>query len=209
MLQGPGVGKSFRFSIAGLATNVREKLWECAFRQLARHQGDFRKMRKSLWIVPVLLLFVAIGAPKAKADTYTYTFVGSAGSFGSLSGTDLTIVDPTGPLSVSSTNLVSLVTQSTDLLWNSTDEGPITEILLEPGSPVAGLNIGSTGFDIASSIPDLTDPAVPGTYSLGGGVGRLTISSTPEPSSVALMLAGVVFLLVMRKRIGQGLPQAS
>ena len=31
----------------------------------------------------------------------------------------------------------------------------------------------------------------------------------PEPSSIALMLAGIGFLLVMRKRIGQGLPQAS
>ena len=33
--------------------------------------------------------------------------------------------------------------------------------------------------------------------------------TTPEPSSLALILLGLGALLVMRKRIGQGLPQAS
>jgi PEP-CTERM motif-containing protein len=34
-------------------------------------------------------------------------------------------------------------------------------------------------------------------------------ATVPEPSSIALMLLGVGLLFVMRKRIGQGLPQAS
>jgi hypothetical protein len=33
--------------------------------------------------------------------------------------------------------------------------------------------------------------------------------TAPEPSSVTLMLAGVGLVLVMRKRIGRRLPQAS
>jgi len=36
-----------------------------------------------------------------------------------------------------------------------------------------------------------------------------TVAPTPEPSSVALMLAGIGLLLLMRKRIGRGLPQPS
>jgi len=42
-----------------------------------------------------------------------------------------------------------------------------------------------------------------GTFSFPGA------TAAPEPSSIALMLAGIGLLLVMRKRIGQGLPQAS
>jgi hypothetical protein len=50
---------------------------------------------------------------------------------------------------------------------------------------------------------------------LGGSVqeddGALAFApvAAPEPSSVALMLLGVGLVFVMRKRIGQGLPQAS
>jgi hypothetical protein len=36
-------------------------------------------MRKSLWIVPVLLLFAAVGAPNAHADTLAFTVTGLIG----------------------------------------------------------------------------------------------------------------------------------
>ena len=56
-----------------------------------------------------------------------------------------------------------------------------------------GSNAPST---VSSSISAL------GTY-------QLTAVAAPEPSSVALMLLGVGLVFVMRKRIGQHLPQAS
>jgi hypothetical protein len=44
---------------------------------------------------------------------------------------------------------------------------------------------------------------------LEGGTVSFAAVATPEPSSVALMLLGVGLVFVMRKRIGQRLPQAS
>ncbi|MFZ0978852.1 MAG: PEP-CTERM sorting domain-containing protein [Candidatus Acidiferrales bacterium] len=43
----------------------------------ARSRLEFRKMRKSLWITPLVLLFAAIGASSAQADT-VYTYTGNA-----------------------------------------------------------------------------------------------------------------------------------
>jgi hypothetical protein len=48
----------------------------------------------------------------------------------------------------------------------------------------------------------------PTGFVLEGDIVTSTVA-TPEPSSVALMLLGVGLVFVMRKRIGQRLPQAS
>jgi|SRR5580700_387239 hypothetical protein len=58
------------------------------------------------------------------------------------------------------------------------------------------------------SISAVTVPVGPISEALGFGSFAVAVS-TPEPSTVALMLAGIGLLLVMRKRVGQGLPQAS
>jgi hypothetical protein len=55
-------------------------------------------MRKSLWIIPLLLLSAAVGVPAAHADTYQYTFTFTSSFF---SGETTPIVfDTTGPISL-------------------------------------------------------------------------------------------------------------
>jgi len=78
-----------------------------------------------------------------------------------------------------------------------------------------GVESTATGWDFV--IYDNTD----GTFDTGPtwafsgsgtapyGSGGVCFTSVPEPSSVALMLLGVGAVFVMRKRRGQGLPQAS
>lgn len=72
---------------------------------------------------------------------------------------------------------------------------------------LGGPSLGFTLFDGTGSVScggsSTSDAAVScGTLSFAA-------VTAPEPSSVALMLLGVGLLFVMRKRIGQHLPQAS
>lgn len=54
------------------ATVVYTKNKLCAWAYLHTRHDEGDKMRKPLWIIPVLLLFAAIGAPNAHADSFTY-----------------------------------------------------------------------------------------------------------------------------------------
>jgi hypothetical protein len=188
-------------------------------------------MRKSLWIMLAVLL-VAIAAPIAHADNPSglldfscSTCTGSA-SFGAGgtapfvgSGIDLTLISATNPGSP------DLVGDEFALAFNTgTGAISLTEIT------------GGSSFDLSGTLTPFTCTPIPGGEScpvvatfngLGsatGNVSFLTTTSslgaagsvvgaglsvtTSEPSSVALMLLGVGILFVMRKRIGQGLPQA-
>jgi hypothetical protein len=68
-----------------------------------------------------------------------------------------------------------------------------------------------TGFTGGTLNADVEDESKGGTlvYLINTGTITPTITPAPEPSSVALMLLGVGLVFVMRKRIGQRLPQAS
>ena len=55
----------------------------------------------------------------------------------------------------------------------------------------------------------LTSSGIPSGSAKTNGTYALTAVTAPEPSSYALMLLGVGLVFVMRKRVGQGLPQAS
>ena len=61
----------------------------------------------------------------------------------------------------------------------------------------------TVGVQVGSNAPSTV------TSTAGFGTYQLTAVASPEPSSVALVLLGVGLLFVMRKRIGQRLPQAS
>jgi PEP-CTERM motif len=150
-------------------------------------------MRKSLWIMLAVLL-VAIGAPSAHADSYTpiFTTTGCSGTCALPTALDVTFPSP-------ATIDVTYV-------------GFFTETVSIPGGPgdtygwIA--NVERAVFDF-----ELSDGSLP---TCNGGIaqtscGTLTFAavSAPEPSSVALMLLGVGLVFVMRKRIGQRLPQAS
>ena len=165
-------------------------------------------MRKSLWIM-LAILFVAIGAPNAHADStdYTLSFIlaMNGGSPNAFSGGTVVLDNTTDTYT---TFLVDWNGLSWDFSGNTSANIPTTGSwggCALPGSTICGggsaeLGIGSA-FLVSSGITSESSK-VEGTYTL-------TPVGAPEPSSVALMLLGVGLVFVMRKRIGQGLPQAS
>ncbi|HUA22161.1 MAG TPA: PEP-CTERM sorting domain-containing protein [Bryobacteraceae bacterium] len=162
----------------------------------------------------LVVLLMLIGADAA-ADVI-YSFVGQGGT----SGTNWTLVDPSGYLTVPSGNVISLVQTATDLILvdpmtGPQDFGPLTNITV--GNPPLqpdyyGITMGSSSFTLAALFIPKADFTTPGTYELAdlsdlnldlpGDQGTLTITETPEPSSVALVLAGVGLglMVLMRKR---------
>jgi hypothetical protein len=177
-------------------------------------------MKTTLWSF-LTIVSILIAADVAQADTITYTFVGAGGA----SGTNLTLVDPNGYLTGSSTNLIGLVQTATDLLLfdpgtNSEDDfGPLTNILVTgvSGQPnYYGITLGSSSFTLAALLIPKADFTTPGTYeladiaeiqgSLAPDQGTLTITATPEPSSAALTLSGIGLglTMLMRKRNSRG-----
>jgi PEP-CTERM motif-containing protein len=150
-------------------------------------------MRKSFWItLPVLL--VAIGAPSAHADTYTpiFTTTGCSGTCALPTALDVTFPTPT-TIEITYLGLSDLVSIPSGLpgdtyAWNADIEKTID-------------------FFITDGVTTTCDGVGPGHVSCG----TLTFAAvaTPEPNSAGLLVAGIGLLLVMRRRIDQGLPQAS
>jgi hypothetical protein len=163
------------------------------------------KMRKSVWIMLAVLL-VAIGAPNARADAFTPVFTtnGCSGTCLLPTAPDVTFPSPT----------------TMDVTFGNTSDGTITSVAI-PSGDAAGDAYSWSAQNVLTSVSfilsDVTNAGT--TFSCNGFVdrtgalscGTLTFSAVtaPEPSSAALMLLGVGVLFVLRKRIGQGLPQAS
>jgi len=167
-------------------------------------------MRKALWVVAVLL-FAAIGAPAAHADTITYTYVADGSS--DLAGTTFTIVSTGGFLSYGATSIAP--TTASDVFYDGADNGPITGVQFMSSTEIC-LDLSCGSLDLAGGGGSYAI-GTPGVYTLdiitGGGPGTLTItdtpSATPEPAPVVLMTLGVGLVFVMRKKPGQGLHPAS
>jgi len=161
-------------------------------------------MRKSLWIILAIML-VAIVAPNAHADSFTATFTCSGTCVGGLPTApdvsfpapvvDVTWNDNTFPLTLPSSDL-----PTDSYVWDAhAFLGFNGELDME-----FGIMDITTGMNTALSI------MASGFFAdLEGGPLAFAAVATPEPSSYALMLLGVGLVFVMRKRIGQGLPQAS
>jgi hypothetical protein len=193
------------------------------------------KMRKSLWIILAVLL-VAIVAPIAHADetpsgllvfgcpsctgSVSFGAGGTAPFVGS--GIDLTLTSATNPGSP------DLVGDEFALAFN-TNTGAISLTEVTGGG---GFNLSGTLTTFACTLVGTTDscPVAATFFGLGTGSGTVTFVTvtgpfgvagsvlsadmnvtipSPEPSSVGLLLVGTGLLLLIRKRIGQGLPQAS
>lgn len=168
-------------------------------------------MRIILWSSLVAIL-ILIGADVAAADTVTYTFLGQGGT----AGTNWTLVDPAGYLTVPSGNVIGLVQTATDLILidpmtGPEDFGPLTNIRVgnPPLDPADyGIQLGSSSFTLVPLGIPKADFTTPGTYELTALVsgnlapdqGALTIAATPEPSSATLMLSGVGLGLMMLMR---------
>ena len=158
-------------------------------------------MRKSLWII-LAVLIAAIGVPTAHADSITDgTFNFTAGS-----------PTPTG----------SFVWDNTTSTWNSFNidwNGLVfsfASLIPDLGAlPTTGTYAGTVveaflnDFFLGQIMQINRVSNAPGNTALGTYSVTETVVGTPEPSSVALMLLGVGLVFVMRKRIGQRLPQAS
>jgi PEP-CTERM motif-containing protein len=179
-------------------------------------------MRKYLWVIASLLLFTAIAEPNAQADSFTFTIGGPDSGSGTLttnalSGGSYLVTGITGTFDGSA--IASLLAPGG---FAGNDN------LLFPTSPQldgVGLSFQTTNGDVwniecfSAAITPCFQPIVYVVFLDVGGIpvaqsGPFTFDATravttPEPSSIGLMLVGIGFLLVMRKHIGQGLPLAT
>lgn len=169
-------------------------------------------MRKSLWIIPLVLLFGSIGAPNAHADSFTFAVTGAYSGTGTfttnpLSGGTYLITEITGTFDGSAiTSLISLggFMANDNLLYPSIPflDGSGVSFTLADGNDVNVCSfVGTECFD--------STLAFVGTTAIGEVSLSVSPTATPEPSSIALMLAGIGLLLMTQKRICQRLPQAS
>jgi hypothetical protein len=191
-------------------------------------------MRKSHCIT--LLLFAAIGAPTAHAQTtYTYTgndfttFVGlTCPSDCSIDGS-FTVSSPLGP----GTTTTKVTPTAFDFYISTADSPTWTNLNGASAGPFS-VTTNATGliisWDIAFYSSGHVYPIFVTSYGDSGNTDQFTYglnppmtsyidglntddpgtwTMTPEPSSLILMLTGGVWLwLVMRKRLGRGLPQS-
>ena len=162
-------------------------------------------MRRFLWIIPAVL-FVAIGAPYAHADAFVYTYTVTFDP--PLYGARFT----TKPMqAVTAPNAILTATDLRSYsLIGSFYLGTFDEFILNYGGggdqailTSNGLGTASATYSSNDAFP-LIDYSTPGTYS--SGIAALTVTEVPEPGTLGLMLVGIGFLLVMLKRIAQGLP---
>jgi hypothetical protein len=167
-------------------------------------------MRKSLWII-LSVLFVAIVTPNVHADTFTPTFT--------CTGTCLFL--PTAP-NVSFPAPVTMDVKWFNIIFPVTLGGGgggttpafptdhYTWYITAVNPPVYDY-YNFTIYDSTSSvIQSITLIHTNPTIITDNGVLTFDPVATPEPSSLALMLAGLgMLVLVMRKRVAQGLSQAT
>jgi hypothetical protein len=165
-------------------------------------------MRNSLWIILTVLL-VVIGAPNAHADggIYTISFTGSDAP--TVVGSDLlffnsTLNEFTTPSSEidffgNDITLDATLLAPTDPLTNRYVWGA-DQFAFEVSDFTSGLNLyqgsaANTGCEFADE------------FECEGGV--VLTAQTPEPAAGVLMLLGVGMAFLLRKRMAQGLPQAT
>jgi len=178
-------------------------------------------MPKSLWITAVLLLLVAIGAPSVQASSFTYSYTIVINDEFSLGWT----TSP-GPAVTTNTSITagSLASSSVSgalsgQTLNSVDLDPASTPITgcPTGDCVASFLSGTSGTtEVLFSNLTATDFDSPGTYTFTGTTYPLVetfvvkeiTTAMPEPPTYGLTLTGIGLVLAMRRRIGQGLPQA-
>ena len=156
-------------------------------------------MRKTLWLLPSLLLFLAIGAPIVHAQTYIYTFTENEGSE-SFTTDPISLV--TAPTTLSDSSLST--SNPSDPGYVTLDYGSDGGIWIEDPTDSGG---GEYGLFSAADFESV------GNYSNITGTLQVTeVLPTPELSSGVLMLTGIGLfgvMMVTRKRKAQGLTKAA
>jgi hypothetical protein len=184
-------------------------------------------MRKSLWIILAVLL-VVIAAPSARADIVTLDVSGSltpgggasCSSSGCTLGGDIVINNTTGAVistdvtfsgespSVGPFDGVNQVVADGDQTGlGIADSTGSSSLILAFSTITPGSLVGYSGGPLAFGEVSTKSGCCAWLLNSGGALTEAV--AAPEPSSYALMLLGVGLVFVMRKRIGQGLPQAS
>ena len=164
-------------------------------------------MRRSLWLVPALL--VVGSAPVARADPFTYAYTDTLHS---VSWTTEAISAVTMETTVPAADLTPTSTSGGGFAGCTITSVVLDTVALGPGAGATETDLSGSGCPGAIVNNDqfaLTDYSTPGTYV--GSIGTMVVTAvatTPEPSSVALMLLGVGILFVMRKRMGHSRPSA-
>jgi hypothetical protein len=153
-------------------------------------------MRKAMLFLTVVLALVA---PNAHADSFEpfFTTMGCVGVCALPTASDVVFPAPT-TMDVTFDGVSAAVSipsgdESTDnYVWFASVVGSsLNFLLIDTVGP--GFPDGCQGYTGCGTL----------------GFAPVSTTTMPEPSSVALMLVGVGLVFVMRKRMGQGLPQAS
>lgn len=185
------------------------------------HEKGFIK-KKLLCVVPALLLFAMVGAPNARADSYTPTFSCVPGGVGSdfqcpfselnaVTAPDVSFPAPTSIVvtvvtepAVFDLNLAPPDSPSDTYEWGYSDGGPFA------GYSYAGFVLTDETTNLSDSVT-LYEQGLPLTFGLiesGPLVFSPASAATPEPTPVILMLLGVGLVFLMRRRLFARTPGA-
>ena len=151
---------------------------------------------KTIGVILCLGLALCFAAPASRADSFTYTFTISS-EFG-LSLTTAAIAAVTMQTAIPAVDLTA--TSTSGALAGCM----ISSVILD-AEGVGATQIDFTGCGFGSGFsPDgftLGDYSTQGTYTIGNDTLVVTAvpTATPEPGSLALMLAGVGLVFAMRK----------
>jgi hypothetical protein len=172
-------------------------------------EREIPMMRKSLWIVPLLLLFAAIGSTTAHADTlftYTYSFTGTNGTSFSFTTDPLSVaaLGPEIPASDLAAFSLGSAYSSCTLSDFQLDNGPVTASITIQGS---SCNLGNpAAVGVVDGTITNADFSTPGTYGfeglspLGPGADSLTVTAVPEidpqnaTSALALLIGAILVI---------------
>lgn len=174
--------------------------------------GGLKKLGKSFWTMFAVML-LALFAPSARADaTYSYNSYNIIGTGSVDTSLSWTLDDPnTAVIDVATSFTTGITLNSSGSFLSGCP--PITNVTIDP---VAGfiftyfatscfqgvfLNVPPTGLVDGTYSLSLDGSTNNGTLVVSG----VTPSAVPEPSTIALVLIGFGFVLVRKKRNGQGL----
>jgi hypothetical protein len=191
-------------------------------------------MRKSLWIIPVVLLFAALGTPSAHADSISQTWdITSFGTFTTLGlspfNSALGTLDAVG---LTATSILTIPDGATGSIALAFPGVSAAQAVNPPGCQIVGgcadtASITANGptlfyapfFTPVSTFLTTFTESYTAVGSAGDTVnysGTLTYDyspvATPESGTLPLELSGlglVGLMFVMRKRLGLGLPRAT